>query len=137
MNPERWSPIIGLRRVVIPMLWRMPIAIALWAGLLYLVAPVLNFLTFAMSIMAMLAVLSVAPGVAIGSWLSRGTSDRAGFRSVLVTLIPMLASIATIYTGRFIAVAITPIGDWQIGLVSFAAALWASLFALKATFLDE
>lgn len=133
---KRWTPLLGFRAACLVVLRRVPVAIALWTLCLVVAAPVLNVLTVAMSIFAMIAIVAIAPGVAMGYGLSRGVADRAGFTGLGVAAFPVAGCVAAVWTGTLIALWIRPIGDWQIGFASIATAVWASLWSLKSVVLD-
>ena len=132
----RWTPLLGLRAAGLVVLCRVPVAIAFWIIFLISAAPVLNFLTIAMSIITMIVIVAIAPGVVMGYGLSRGLVERAGFTGVILSILPMIGTVAAVWIGSLIALSIRPIGDWQIGFASLATAAWACLRSFKTVVLD-
>lgn len=137
MEEKRWTPIIGLRNAALAVAIRLPFAVAGFAICLLIASPVLNFLTISLAIFAMIVILALAPGVAIGYGLTKGLTDRAGFTGVVLAVIPVAGSIAAVIAGAKIATMIQPIGDWQLGFASLATAIWAGLWSLKAVVFEH
>lgn len=131
MTDKRWTPLIGLRNAGVMVLVRTPVATAGYVICLLVASQVLNFLTISMSIFAMIAVIAIVPGVAIGYGLTKGLTERAGFTGLVLGTIPVVGSIVSVVCGANLATLITPIGDWQLGFASIATAVWASLWSLK------
>ena len=86
---------------------------------------------------AFLGLLLSVPSVIIGYALSRGLTDRAGFVSPIVTLIAAAPAWATLYGGVQIADYFRPLHDWRNGYVVIAAGVFATLWILKATLIEE
>jgi len=137
LSNRSWSPLIGLRRAAMHVALRMPLAIVGWALFLWVAAPVLNFLTLSMSILVMICVVMLAPGVAIGYGLSRGTTDAAGMIGLAVAMVIVIGACLSVWLGMKIATAIRPIGDWQLGLTVISTSTWATLWAVKAAVFEE
>ena len=137
MSTHSWTPLIGLRRAAIHVAIRLPFAIVGWALFLWLVAPVLNFLTVSISIFAMIAIVMLAPGTAIGCGLSRGVTDAAGMVGLTVAFITVVGAWLSVWIGMEIATSLRPIGDWQLGFTQMATGIWASLWAIKAAVFEE
>lgn len=133
---EHWTPLIGLRRAFLLVLIRVPFAIGFWVICLFIASPVLNFLTIAIPIFAMIIVIAIAPGVAIGHYLSRSVTERAGATGFTLALIPIAGAIAAVCIGSYIAVAVQPIGSWQLQFASLGTATWACMWSFKAVVLD-
>lgn len=137
MSDRTWTPLIGLRRALLRVAIRVPFAIVGWALFLWLAAPVLNFLVASLAIFAMIAIVMLAPGTAIGHGLSRGATEAAGMVGLSVAFIVIAGAWVSVWVGMEIATAIRPINDWQLGFAQLATGLWASLWAVKATVFDE
>lgn len=137
MSEPKWTPMIGLRRVAVRVAIRLPFVVFGWALFLWLAAPVLNFLVVNLAIMAMIALVSVVPGTAIGHGMSYGMTDAAGIIGFSVAFIVVVGILLGMWVGTEVASWLRPINDWQLGISHMAAAGWASLWAIKATVLEE
>ncbi len=137
MSEPKWTPMIGLRRAAVLVGIRLLFTIAGWALFLWLAAPVLNFLVMHWAIFAMIAIVSVAPGTAIGYGMSRGVTDAAGIVGFSVAFVVIVGIWLALWAGIEIATWIRPIDDWQLGICQMSAGVWASLWAIKVTVLEE
>ena len=84
---DDWTPAIGLRRVFIALLWRSVICLPIWAAIVWLITPVLNFFPLDWRVFGGLALVLAIPGVALGYALGRNLTERAGFVSPIVTVL--------------------------------------------------
>jgi len=137
MSDHSWTPMIGLRCAVTTVAIRLPIAVVGWALCLWLAAPVLNFLTMSLAIFAMIVIVMLAPGAAIGHGLSRGVTDAAGMVGLTVAFIVVAGVWLSVWIGMEIATMLRPIGDWQLGFAQMATGTWASLWAIKAAVFEH
>ena len=136
---NNWTPAIGLRRVVVAVLWRSLICLPVWAALVWFATPGLNYVPFYWTWFALLglgALLSV-PGVAVGYVLARGLTDRAGLVSPLITVIAGVFAWAVVYGGVEISNQFRPLHDWRNGFVVIVPGVFATLWIVKATLLEE
>ena len=136
---DDWTSAIGLRRVLVTVLWRSLICLALWAGLVWFAAPGLNYTPFYWRWFALLGLGAIlaAPGVAVGYTLARGLTDRAGFVSPLITVIAVGFAWAIVYGGVEISNQFRPLHDWRSGFVVIVPGVFATLWIAKATLLEE
>lgn len=134
---DDWTPAIGLRRVFIALVWRSVICVPIWAALIWLVTPGLNYVPMHWAWFAMLGLLLAMPGVSIGHALARGLIDRAGFVSPVITAIAAVFAWAAIVAGVEIADQLRPLHDWRSGFAKMATGVFATLWIIKATLLED
>ncbi len=136
---DDWTPAIGLRRVLVTVLWRSLICLALWGGLVWFATPGLNYAPFYWTWFALLALgaLLSVPGVAVGYALARGLTDRAGLVSPVITVIASVFAWVVVYGGVEISNQFRPLHDWRSGFVVIVPGVFATLWIAKATLLEE
>ena len=134
---NEWTPAIGLRRATLTVLWRSLVCLPLWAALVWFATPGLNYLPMHWTWFGVLGLLLSVPGVIIGYALSRGLTDRAGLISPIVTVIAAAAAWAILYGGVQIGDYFRPLHDWRNGFVVIAASVFATLWIIKATLIEE
>ena len=132
-----WTPAIGLRRATFTVLWRSLVCLPPWAALVWFATPGLNYLPMHWLWFGVLGLLLSAPGLITGYALSRGLTERAGFVSPIITLIACTAALVMLYGGVQIADHFGPLHDWRRGFVVIAAGVFATLWILKATLIEE
>ena len=132
-----WTPIIGLRRATFTVLWRSLICLPLWVALVWFATPGLNYVPMHWAWFALLGLLLSVPGVITGYALSRRLTERAGFVSPIITLIAGATAWAILYGGVQIANYFRPLHDWRSGFVAIAAGVFATLWILKSTLIEE
>lgn len=137
MNADEWTPMIGLRRALVALLWRSVIWLVIWAGLVWLCTPALNLVPVHWAWFGLLAVILAAPGMVLGHGLSKNLTERAGFGSPLVTALAAIFVWAVIFGGVEIAAQLRPLDDWRITFTGLATSLFATLWIVKATLFDE
>lgn len=136
---DDWTPAIGLRRVLVAVIWRSLICLPLWASLVWFATPGLNYAPFYWTWFALLALgaLLSVPGVAVGYALARGLTDRAGLVSPVITVIAGVFAWAVVYGGVEISSQFRPLHDWRSGFVVIVPGVFATLWIAKATLLEE
>ncbi len=115
------------------------ICLPLWAGLVWFATPGLNYTPFYWRWYALLglgAILSV-PGVTVGYALARGLTDRAGLVSPVITVIAAGFAWAVVYGGVEISNQFRPLHDWRSGFVVIVPGVFAMLWIIKATLIEE
>jgi hypothetical protein len=115
------------------------ICLPLWAGLVWFAAPGLNYAPFYWTWYALLglgAILSV-PGVTVGYALARGLTDRAGLVSPVIAVIAAGFAWVVVYGGVEISNQFRPLHDWRSGFVVIVPGVFATLWIVKATLLEE
>jgi hypothetical protein len=144
MNDETWSPMIGLRRVFITLLFKSVICLIGWTAVAWLIIPPLAWIsrTMAFGFMAIAGMIILVAGVmpipaaAIGGMLSKRLNDRAGFDGPVLTVLASLFAWAAIVGGTAIALQLRPDGSWLLNLATFLVGGIAMLFIAKNTWLD-
>ena len=134
---DDWTPAIGLRRVLVTVIWRSLICLPVWGGLVWFATPGLNYVPMHWAWFALLGLLLSVPGVAVGHALARGLTDRAGFVSPVITVIAAGFAWAVVYGGVEISNQFRPLYDWRSGFVSIAAGVFATLWIVKSTLIEE
>ncbi len=133
MKDRQWTPLIGLKRMLMRLLIRSAIALVLWTAVIWISAPVLNFLVPHWAIFGVTALVLLAPGVAIGHGLSRNLTDIAGMAGLPVAFSAVAFGWAVVILGVGLANMIRPLGDWQYGLTMMATCFWATAWTLNTT----
>lgn len=144
MNQETWSPMIGLRRVFITLLWKSVICLIGWAAAAWLIIPLLAWISQNMimhfaaiaGMIIMIAGVMLIPGAAIGATLSNKLNDRAGFDGPALTVLASLFMWAAVVGGTAIALALRPDRSWLLDLATFLVGALAMIFIAKNTWLD-
>jgi hypothetical protein len=134
---DDWTPAIGLRRVLVTVIWRSLICLPVWGGLVWFATPGLNYVPMHLAWFALLGLLLSVPGVAVGYALARGLTDRAGFVSPVITVIAAGFAWAVVYGGVEISNQFRPLYDWRSGFVAIAAGVFATLWIVKAKLIEE
>ena len=136
---DDWTPVIGLRRVLVTVLWRSVICLPMWGGLVWFATPGLNYapLYWRWWLFAALGALLAVPGVALGYTLSRGLTDRAGLVSPLITVIAVVFAWAVVYGGPEISNQFRPLHDWRSAFVVIVPGVFATVWIVKSTLLEE
>lgn len=138
MTDQTWTPWIGLQRVAIRVGLRAPLAIIGWAALLWLAAPVLNFVEVGGFRTAVLVILvMVAPGVAIGHWLSYNLTDAAGMVGLPVAAVAVAGVWLALWAGTEVTLLLRELGEWQVFFSRNPTGVFASLWAMKNTMSEE
>ena len=137
MNDRQWTPLIGLKRMFVRLLIRSVIALVLWTAVVWIGAPVWNFLIPHWAILGVTGLVLLAPAVAIGHGLSRNLSDIAGMAGLPVAVSAVVFGWAVAILGVGLANMISPLGDWQYGITMMATCFWVTAWILKATLLDD
>ncbi|UCD76525.1 MAG: hypothetical protein JSV91_06290 [Phycisphaerales bacterium] len=144
MSSEEWSPMIGLGRACITLLWKCAICLIGWAVVAWLIAPPLAWIsqTLTLSLVAvagmiiMVGFIMLIPGAAIGSVLSGNLNERAGFDGpVLAAIASLFAWIATM-GGTALGLLLRPGGSWLLTIASLIVGAVAMLLIIKNTWLD-
>ena len=135
--PGEWTPWVGLRRALLTVLWRSIVCLPIWALAVWAVIPALNLMPFALAVLAVVGLVLALPGVAIGHALGRGLTERAGFVSPLVTAIPVVFACAVIIGGVELADQFRAIQSWRATYVEVTTGLFAMLWIVKVTLLEE
>ena len=110
MPKNNWTPATGIRHLYISLILRMLISIALWGGLLYLVAPAFQCGKFTLSTRWGYA-LAIPPGLLIGFIMSWKLVDNAGFGGAFVVISAMIASAVVFFLGAYISNQLRPFPD--------------------------
>ncbi len=77
------------------------------------------------------------PGVALGYALGRNLTERAGFVSPIVTVIAALFGWGVIVAGVEIADQLRPLHDWRSGFTEMATGIFATMWIIKTTLLED
>ena len=136
-SSDDWTPAIGLRRVLVTVIWRSLICLRLWGGLVWYATPGLIYVPMHWLWFALLGLLLAAPGVAMGHALARGLIDRAGLVSPVVTVIAAAFAWAVAYGGVEVSNQFRPLYDWRSGFVEITVGVFATLWIVKATLIEE
>ncbi len=134
---DDWTPAIGLRRILVTVLWRSLICLPVWAALVWFATPGLNYVPMHWAWFALLGLLLSVPGVTVGYALARGLTDRAGLVSPVITVIAAAFAWAVVYGGVEISNQFRPLHDWRSGFVVIVPGVFATLWIVKATLLEE
>lgn len=137
MTDDTWTPLIGLRRALIHVAVRIPLMMAGWALLLWLAAPVLDWLPLSMWVFPLVSLVMIWPGMAIGRGLSQGVTDSAGMAGWPLTVIAIAGACVSIWAGAEIALLFRAIGDWQVFLANASAIASGSVLAVMATAFED
>lgn len=137
MGGDDWTPLIGLRRSVVSLLWRSLVCLPLWGVLIWLCAPAINLVPMHWAWFGILGLLVATPGVALGHQLSKGLTEDAGFVSPVLTLLAAAFAWAVIIGGVEIVDVWRPLVDWRGPFIEIATGLFATLWVVKATLFDE
>ena len=128
---------IGLRRALLRLAVRSLMALVLWAAVVWLITPLLNFLVPHWAIFGVTALLLFLPGVAIGHGLSRNLPEIAGMTGLPVAGMAMAFGWAVAVLGVMLADAIRPVDDWQYGFTMLATGFWITIWVIRATLLES
>ena len=137
MSDQPWTPMIGLRRALFRVAIRSAIALVVWAAVLWLITPVLNFLPARWAIVGVTTLVLIAPGVAIGHGLSRRLTEIAGMAGVPVAAIAITFGWAVAILAVVLASMLRPLGEWQYEIAIAGTGFWTMLWQLKATLLED
>ena len=127
---------LGLQRALVGSLWRAVIALIIWGALVWFATPFLNIAPMHWAWFEVQAIMLAIPRAAIGHGLSKGLIDRAGFVSLIVSVIPIVIAWAVIYAGVEIAGIFRELEEWRPMFTTVVAGVFATLWIIKATFLD-
>ena len=102
MTDQNWTPLIGLRKATLSLLWRTPLAAAIWYGALWGFDVVLSGIGITAVPVLIVIGFSALLGTIVGFLMSRGLSEQAGFVSPLLTLLAATFAAVAIIGGEAI-----------------------------------
>jgi hypothetical protein len=131
-----WTLAIGFRKALLALAARSVLVLPFWAGLVWLLAPLVETFPFNTWAMGGIAVLFILPGVAMGHAVSRGLNDIAGCQSYLFTTLAVAFELAIVIGGVKIAEIWRPMPNWG-GFVVMTAVFYAALWTLRNTHFSD
>ncbi len=135
-EPE-WTPLRGLMKAAWLLAWRSVIAVLILAALIWVATPLLNSLYFHWFPLIGLVVACTIPGAGLGASLGKRLSETAGMNSLLLTLMSGAFAFACAFGAVELASLLRPLGDWQSFVVPFSILLFAVIWLVKATLIED
>ncbi len=136
MDEQQWTPWLGMQQAAVRLALRSAVAFVIWTGLVWVITPVLNFLTAHWAIWAVTGIVLAAPGVAIGCGLGRKLSEIAGMTGFPLLVMACAFGWAVVYFGVLLADTFRTLGDWQHATAVAATGFWVTLWLVRATLLE-
>ena len=137
MDEQVWTPALGLRRAGACLARRAGVALLIWAGLVWLLTPVLNVVVAHWAMWGVIALLLAAPGVAIGYGMGRKLPEIAGMTGVPLLVVASAFVWAVVCFGVILASTLRPLGDWQHAFIIAVTGLWGTLWLIRMTVLES
>ncbi|MBL9120676.1 MAG: hypothetical protein JNL80_12270 [Phycisphaerae bacterium] len=138
MSDENWSPMKGLGRAALSLVWRGAIALGLWLGLLwgfhavFIVGLGIRVLPY-----LILFGFGLLAGSLIGPLLGRHLDERAGFVSPLLTCLAGAVAAAVVLGGdALFAQMVEPTGDHVRYLITGSTMVVALGWLVKFTLIE-
>lgn len=139
MSDQEWSPVLGVSRAILSLLWRGAIAFVCVTGLLWLLHPPLVWASQYLSLLPAVLVVGVPMmllGVLLGLLLSTRLTERAGFVGPIVTAPATAALLGALVGGAKVAVTLRGSTTGLIGIGCVSMAVMAMFTIVKKTWLD-
>jgi hypothetical protein len=138
MTSEDWSIGIGLRNALLHLfVWGVILALV-WALLLVVLAPLINKIPLSgRGILFVYALIAIVPGWALGHVLYDRMTERAGFNSLILTGMALIAVWAASIAGGLLADGIRTLDAHREWLLIIPAGFVATVDLLYETFADR
>ena len=137
MDEPQWSPGTGLIRVVRHLAMRAFVDALVWAGVLVLGKPALDYATSHWAGLAPTALVMIVPGILIAHSLSSQLNDVAGMVDKTVTLLAVLFGWATVVGGVLLATWLRDYGEWLQWICLFATGVSCTAWTIKLTWVER
>jgi hypothetical protein len=133
-----WSIGIGLRNALLNLLaWGVILALA-WALLLIVLAPLINKIPLSgRGILFVYALIAIVPGWALGHVLYDRMTERAGFNSLVLTGVALMAVWAASIAGGLLADGVRTLDAHREWLLIISAGFIATIYVIYETLADR
>ncbi len=139
-RPGEWTPLLGLRSAALHLAGKMLIVLPIWTALIWLFSPLLIMVPqqgiIIWRMFGGVAIVCVIPGMAIGYALSRDLEEKAGFQSLLLTMMASLAAAGTVAGGLGLSHLLRPVGGWVVTFIFIATTAFALGWIVRQTLVD-